>query len=244
MFINSLEILNKALKQGNAIASYKVYNLDIAKYVIQEYNTINKPVILCFDKIILEQKRDISDIYNYVNDLLKSLNIKIPVGLCMDCSDDLQLCKSIIDTGFNFVIIDFSKQEISNSYNKIKDICSYAHTKKSFIEAKISINKDLFINDYYNEFIIRTNIDILSPIIENDNDIDYEFLSQIFKKAKIPISFNNDFNLDENKLKTVIFCGVCKINFNNQLKSFSKYNKNEIKNIIFLGNEIINNNFL
>ena len=51
---------------------------------------------------------------------------------------------------------------------------------------------------------------------ENDN-LDFDLLGAICKEVKIPLVLHGGSNLDENKLKAAVFCGVVKVNFNTDL---------------------------
>ena len=97
-------------------------------------------------------------------------------------------------------------------------------------------------------------------IYTGDEILDFSLLGAICKEVKLPLVLHGASGLDENKLKTAIFCGVAKININtdlqiawsNAVRSYLDYDKEaydprkiimsgekEIKKIIHEKNNIL-----
>ena len=145
-------------------------------------------------------------------------------------------------------MIDLSKEEYSKNVEITSSVVCYAKKHNVTVEAELGI-----IGDYNSrsissdiekckDFVLTTQIDSFAPSIGNvhgfyskDNKLDFELLGAISKEVKIPLVLHGASNLDANKLKTAIFCGVCKVNFNTDLMyAWSK----SVRNYLNLNKEV------
>lgn len=234
MLVNSNELFNAALKEGYAIPAYNVNNLEWIKFVLEACQEDNSPVILAVTPKSIQYFGGYKVVYNVVNSLISELNINIPVVLHLDHAKDFDSCKKAIDAGFTSVMIDASLKTFEQNVDITNKVIDYAKKRGVNVEAELGVIKTdgYGINDraYYSDledsknFVIQTGIDSFAPSIgnvhgfykENDN-LDFDLLGAICKEVKIPLVLHGGSNLDENKLKAAIFCGVVKVNFNTDL---------------------------
>lgn len=273
MLENSNGLFLKAQKEGYAIPAYNVNNLEWAKIILETCNFDKSPVILSVSEKSVHYFGGYKTVVSTIKSLIDDLKIKIPVVLHLDHASCFLSCKEAIDSGFTSVMIDLSKEEYSKNVEITSSVVCYAKKHNVTVEAELGI-----IGDYNSrsissdiekckDFVLTTQIDSFAPSIGNvhgfyskDNKLDFELLGAISKEVKIPLVLHGASNLDANKLKTAIFCGVCKVNFNTDLmyawsKSVRNYlNLNEevydprdiilsgadsIRKVIHLKNEII-----
>lgn len=242
MLVNSKELLKEALKEGYAIPSYNINNLEWTRFILEECNSNKSPVILAVTPSAINYFGGEKVVYSVVTALIKVLDIKVPVILHLDHGRNFEDCKRAIDAGFTSVMIDSSNKSLEENINETNKVIDYAAKNNVTVEAEIGniINEELTSLEDAITLVRETNVNSLAPYIGNKHGIyeygdtlDFELLGQICKNVKIPLVLHGASGLDENKIKTAIFCGVSKINFNtdlqiawtNSIKTYLEYNK-------------------
>lgn len=242
MLVNSKELLKEALKEGYAIPSYNINNLEWTRFILEECNLNKSPVILAVTPSAISYFGGERVVYSVVTALIKVLDIKVPVVLHLDHGRNFEDCKRAIDAGFTSVMIDSSNKSLEENINETNKVIDYAAKNNVTVEAEIGniINEELTSLEDAITLVRETNVNSLAPYIGNKHGIyesgdtlDFELLGQICKNVKIPLVLHGASGLDENKIKTAIFCGVSKINFNtdlqiawtNSIKAYLEYNK-------------------
>lgn len=243
MLVNSDVLLKDAQKQGYAIAAYNINNLEWTKFILEACNLDKAPVILEITPNAVNYFGGYNVVYNVVKSLISDLKITIPVVLHLDHASLFEECKSAIDAGFTSVMIDASKETLENNIKITNEIVNYARRNNVSVEAEIGTLDSNGIStniEDVNKFVLQTDVDFLAPAIGNYHGIykvepklDFELLGLIAKETKIPLVLHGASFLDDNKIKTAIFCGVCKININTDLqklwsdkvRKFLEYNK-------------------
>ena len=235
MLVNSNDILNKALKEGYAVPAYNINNLEWTKDILEACNEDKSPVILAVTEKSANYCGGFKVIYNMVKSLVDSLNVKVPVVLHLDHGSSFESCKKAIDAGFTSVMLDKSKENLEKNILETNKVIDYANLKNVSVEAEIgAMNEEENHSDTMivyadledaKTFVLQTGVNSLAPAIGNKHGvykgepkIDFELLGAICKEVKIPLVLHGASGLDENKIKTAIFCGVCKININTDLQ--------------------------
>lgn len=248
MLENSNGLFLRAQKEGYAIPAYNVNNLEWAKIILETCNFDKSPVILSVSEKSVHYFGGYKTVVSTIKSLINDLKIKIPVVLHLDHANCFLSCKEAIDSGFTSIMIDLSKEEYSKNVEITSSVVCYAKKHNVTVEAELGI-----IGDYNSrsissdiekckDFVLTTQIDSFAPSIGNvhgfyskDNKLDFELLGAISKEVKIPLVLHGASNLDANKLKTAIFCGVCKVNFNTDLMyAWSK----SVRNYLNLNKEV------
>ena len=231
MLINSNLILEKALKEGYAVPSYNINNLEWTKFILEACNEDRSPVILAVSPSAIDYFGGYNTVSSLVKNMINELNIKIPVVLHLDHSTTFEECKMAIDSGFTSVMIDASSKEIEENIDITNLVIDYAKKHNVSVEAELgNLNEKEGLYSLANlqeckDFVIATGVNSLAPCVGNkhgiykqDDNIDFELLGSICKEVKIPLVLHGASGLDENKLKTAIFCGVSKVNINTDLQ--------------------------
>lgn len=246
MLVNSNGLLSNALKLGYAIPAYNINNLEWTKYVLEACNEDKSPVILAVTEKSISYFGGFDVVYNVVKSLIKDLNINIPVILHLDHGSSIEACKNAINAGFTSVMLDASKKSFEENVNDTIEVINYAKDKNVSVEAELGtiLNEDskYTTTSEAKDFILQTGVDSLAPSIGNKHGIyestpnlDFELLGEICKLCKVPLVLHGASGLDDNKIKTAIFCGVAKININTDLqlawvkavRNFLEYDKKE-----------------
>lgn len=226
MLVNSNLILSNALKGEYAIAQYNINNLEWTRFILEACQEDKSPVILGVSEGAIKYIGGFETVTNLVKSLIKDLNITIPVVLHLDHGSTVDICKNAIDSGFTSVMLDASTKSFEDNVKDTNEVINYAKKKNVSVEAEIgSIGGENTSVDEAREFVIQTGVDSLAPAIGNlhgvykkEAKLDFDLLGGISKTVKIPLVLHGASGLDENKIKTAIFCGVSKININTDLQ--------------------------
>ncbi len=233
MLCNSDDLLLKAYKEGYAIPAYNINNLEWTKYILKACVEDNSPVILAVTESAIKYFGGYHTVVNTVKSLVQDMNVKIPVVLHLDHGSSYESCIKAIDAGFTSVMFDGSNLSLDENVDITNKIIEYAKAHDVSVEAEIgnlgadeNPSEPVYSDfDEVTEFVSRTDIDSLAPSIGNVHGIykgepklNFELLGSICKAVKIPLVLHGASGLDENKIKTAIFCGVSKININTDLQ--------------------------
>lgn len=230
MLVNSNSLLNNALKEGYAIPAYNINNLEWTKYILEACDEDKSPVILAVTEKTIEYFGGFKVVYNVVKSLIDELKIKVPVVLHLDHGSSIEACKKAIDAGFTSVMLDASKKSFDENANDTIEVINYAKEKNVSVEAELGTINSKETSEYTSaseskDFVLQTGVDSLASSIGNKHGIyettpnlDFERLGEICKLCKIPMVLHGASGLDDNKIKTAIFCGVSKININTDLQ--------------------------
>ena len=226
MLVNGIYLLKKALKEGYAIPAYNINNLEWTRFILEACNLDRSPVILGVSESAVKYFGGYKTVYNVVTSLIDDLNVKVPVVLHLDHGQSFESCKKAIDAGFTSVMIDASNKSLEENIDITNKVKEYANAKQVCVEAELgSLDGDLTEVNSAIEFVSRTDVNSLAPAIGNkhgiyqeDAKIDFELLGSICKEVKLPIVLHGASGLDDNKIKTAIFCGVSKVNINTDLQ--------------------------
>lgn len=252
MLVNSNEILRQAEKEGYAVGAYNINNLEWTRYILEACNSDRCPVILAVTPKSVAYFGGYRVVYSVVKSLINDLNIKVPVVLHLDHASSFIECKEAIDFGFTSVMIDASKMSLEDNIDVTRKVVEYASSKNVSVEAEVGALNSEDSSDDSNKnyssiedcvsFVSATGVNSLAPSVGNmhgiykeEAKIDFSLLGSICKSVKEPLVLHGASGLDDNKIKTAIFCGVSKININTDLqivwaKSVRKYlkdNENE-----------------
>jgi len=232
---NSKDILLKALEEKYAVAQFNINNLEWTKYILEECEKNNSPVILGVSEGAIKYMGGYNVVSNLVKGLIKDLNITIPVVLHLDHGSSIESCKKAIDAGFTSVMIDASKYELEENIRITKEVVEYAKLNNVTVEAEVGHiggNEDGIANDIYFakvdecvKFVDETNIDSLAPALgsvhglyKGKPNLNFERMREIKKTLNIPLVLHGGTGIPDSDIKKSIENGITKININTELQ--------------------------
>lgn len=229
MICNSKKILLFAKKNKIAIPQFNINNLEWTKYILEECNLNNSPVILGITEKTIEYMGGYNTVVNLIKNLDKELNIKVPVVIHLDHGKTFQTCKKAIDNGFTSVMIDASSLNLKENIKLTKEVVLYAQKYNVSVEAElgsIGTKTNLYTDiKEAKKFVEETNIDSLAPAIGTVHGqyidvpkLDLELCNNISFETNIPLVLHGGSGLDADTLKKSIIAGISKININTDLQ--------------------------
>lgn len=235
MLENMKEMLTKAKNESYAVPHFNINNLEWTRYILEECQNNNSPVILGVSEGAAKYMGGYNVIAKMVKGLLEDLNITIPVALHLDHGSTFDACKKAIDAGFTSVMIDASKHSLLDNINITNEVIAYAKSKEVTVEAEVGhiggsedgISSELAyakVEDCI-EFVNATNVDFLAPalgsvhgIYKGEPNLDFVKMQEIKEITKLPLVLHGGSGIPDDKIKKAISCGITKINVNTELQ--------------------------
>lgn len=236
MLVNMNQMLKKAKEEHYAVPHFNINNLEWTKFILEECNELNIPVILGVSEGAAKYMGSYLVVADMVKAMIKSLNIKIPVCLHLDHGSSVESCISAIDAGFSSVMIDGSRLPLEENIKITKEVVSYAHERGISVEAEvghIGTTDDNMTKEETNATLEdcqilykNTNIDALAPALgsvhgfyKKEANLDFDTMENISKNLSIPLVLHGGTGIPDDKIRMAISKGISKININTELQS-------------------------
>lgn len=236
MLVNMNQMLKKAKEEHYAVPHFNINNLEWTKFILEECNELNVPVILGVSEGAVKYMGSYLVVADMVKALVKSLNIKIPVCLHLDHGSSLESCISAIDAGFSSVMIDGSRLPLEENIKITKEVVSYAHERGISVEAEvghIGTTEDNMTKEETNAtfedcqiLYENTDIDALAAALgsvhgfyKKEANLDFETMELINKSLPVPLVLHGGTGISDDKIRMAISKGISKININTELQS-------------------------
>lgn len=236
MLVNSKDMLEKARLGGYAIPHFNINNLEWAKYILEECETLKVPVILGVSEGAKRYMGGYYVISYFVQGLIKDLNLSIPVCLHLDHGSSVESCKEAIDSGFSSVMIDASKYSLEENIRMTQEVVRYAHPRGVTVEAelgRVGGEEDGVADAVYYarledciSFSKQTGIDSLAPALgsvhgfyKGEPHLQFATMKAIRENLSLPLVLHGGTGIPADQIKKAIACGITKINVNTDLQS-------------------------
>ena len=235
MLVNTKEMLEQARIGKYAIPHFNINNLEWTRFILEECNKNNSPVILGVSEGAGKYMGGFNVISAMVSELVKSLDIKVPVALHLDHGSSIESCISAIDNGFTSVMIDASKYELEENIRITKEVVEYAKKYNVTVEAEVGhiggtedgITDELAYAKVEDAVRLykETNIDSIAPALgsvhglyKGEPKLDFDKMKEIAELTSIPLVLHGGTGIDDEKIKKAIQSGICKLNINTELQ--------------------------
>ena len=222
-----------AKKGKYAVPHLNINNLEWTKYILEECQELNIPVILGVSEGAAKYMGGFETIVGMVKGLVKDKTI--PVCLHLDHGQSFDSCKAAIDAGFTSVMIDASRLELEENVKTTKEVVDYAHERGVSVEAEVGHiggTEDNITSTETNATLEEckaiyegTGIDALAPALgsvhglyKGEPNLDFERMALINSELPIPLVLHGGSGIPDDKIKKAIECGTSKINVNTELQ--------------------------
>ncbi len=234
MLVNTKQILEDAKAHHYAIPHFNINNLEWTKYILEECQELNNPVILGVSLGAAKYMGGFYAVASMVKGLIKDLNITIPVVLHVD-HGTYEGCLEAIEAGFSSVMFDGSKLSLEENIEKTKEIVALAHAKNITVEAEIGhiggeedgVADELAYAKVEDAVMLakETGIDLLAPalgsvhgIYKGEPKLDFDRMLKIKELTNLPLVLHGGSGIPDEMIKKAISCGICKLNINTELQ--------------------------
>lgn len=235
MLVNMKKMLEDAKAGKYAIPHFNINNLEWTRFILEEAQNQNSPVILGVSEGAMKYMGGFKTIKDMVVDLIDYLNVTVPVALHLDHGSSFESCKNAIDCGFTSVMIDASKYNLEKNIEITKQVVDYAKDKNVTVEAEIgrvggqedSSSNGIVYADVNESvrFSKDTGIDFLAPALgsvhglyKGKPNLDFSRMLEISTLTNLPLVLHGGTGIYDEQIKKAISCGITKINFNTELQ--------------------------
>ena len=265
MLVNSIKMLQDAKKGKYAIPQFNINNLEWTKYILEECQANNVPVILGVSEGAAKYMGGFFVVSQLVKGLIRDLNITIDVCLHLVHGSSFESCQKAIDSGFTSVMIDASKYELDENIRITKEVVDYAHEREVSVEAEVGHiggNEDGISSEIYHATLedcislSNTGIDSIAPALGSVHglykglpNLNFQRMNIINETLNIPLVLHGGTGIPDEDIKKAISMGISKININTELQvawhkqvlAFVKNNENvyDPRKVIGSGQEAI-----
>ena len=235
MLVNFNEMLQNAKKGKYAVPHFNINDLEWTKYILEECQNTNTPVILGVSEGAAKYMGGFHKIAGMVKGLIEDLGLTIPVCLHVDHGTSFETCKKAIDAGFTSVMIDASKLPLEENVKTTKEVVEYAHERGVSVEAEVGHiggTEDNITSTETNATLEecqviyqQTGIDALAPALgsvhgfyKGEPNLDFDRMKQINEMLPIPLVLHGGSGIPDDKIAMAIQCGTSKINVNTEIQ--------------------------
>lgn len=229
MLVNSKVLLEKAQKEGFAIPSANVLDMESIKNHISLAEKLGLPLILALAECHLGDNINLEDFALVAREYAKKASV--PVVVHLDHGESVETCKKAIDLGFTSVMIDASMKSFEENVAITKEVVEYAHARGVVVEAEIGHVASNFIEEdsttLYTSpeeaasFAKASGCDSLAISIGTAHgvykakaipEISFDTLAAIKNACPIPLVLHGGSGSGDDNLNRCAKEGICKIN--------------------------------
>ena len=202
MIVNAKDMLQQAKQNKYAIPHFNINNSEWTKFILEECDKNNSPVILGVSEGAIQYIGGYSVVVSMIKSLHDSLKISIPVSIHLDHGNSFLSCKEAIDAGFTSVMIDASKYNLEENIEITKQVVEYANKNNVTVEAEIGhiggneddISSDISYAKLEDSVSLyeETKIDFLAPALgsvhglyKGEPKIDFVRMKEISEKINM-----------------------------------------------------------
>lgn len=134
--VNAKILVDKAKKNGYAVAHININNLEWTKAVLEGAQKENSPVIIGVSEGALKYMGGFDLVYSMVKNLIKNMDIKVPVSLHLD-HGSYDSCLKAIFSKWSSVMYDGSHKSWEVNYENTKKLIEIANKFDVSVEAEV-----------------------------------------------------------------------------------------------------------
>ena len=234
MLVNMKEMLIKAKEEKYAVGQFNINNLEWIQAILKKCQELNSPVILGVSVGAKKYMGGFNVVSAMVRELIKSMNITVPVALHLDHGDSFEVCKEAIDNGFTSVMIDASHHDYQTNIEITKKVVEYAKAFNVSVEAELGrvggqednvVSQGVVYADVNEckEFSSLTGIDCLAPALgsvhgpyKGEPKLGFKEMLEIKEATDLPLVLHGGSGIPDYQIKEAVSRGTCKINVNTE----------------------------
>lgn len=225
--VSSRKILYEARKEGYAVGSFNIFNLESAKAIIAAAEKENAPVMLQvwsgFESFIG------LDVLGAIA-LCEAKRAKVPVAVHLDHGETLSQIGQAVASGFNSVMIDGSSLPLEENIRITRNVVEFCKGLDIPVEGEIghvggsegNEHKDAIVYTdpdeayrFYKETgadFIAVSIGTFHGVYDDIPELDIELLKRIAKKVEAPLVLHGSSYTPDDMLQAAVKEGISKIN--------------------------------
>lgn len=233
MLVSAKEMLNKARKEGYAVAQININNLEWTQAALKAAQELNSPIILGVSEGAGRYMGGFKTVVNMVKNLMEYFKITVPVALHLD-HGSYEGSLQALEAGFSSIMFDGSHYPIEENVEKTRDVLKKAHAMGVSVEAEVGgiggeedgVTSDGEQADVEEcKMIASLGVDLFAAGIGNIHGtypadwkgLNFELLAEISEAiGRIPLVLHGGTGIPQEQVLKAIKLGVSKINVNTE----------------------------
>lgn len=218
---NEYEMLLKAKKEHYAVGAFNFSSIEILRAIVDAATEKRSPTILAVSEGGLKyaEPHYIKHIFNAVMEMTD-----VPLALHLDHGKSFEIVKSVIDLGFNSVMIDGSSLPYEENVALTKKVVDYAHKAGVVVEGELGVLagvEDEVSSDVHHytepaqalDFVKKTGVDSLAIAIgtshgaykfSGEPKLEIEILREVNALLpEVPLVLHGASSVPQNLVKTI-----------------------------------------
>jgi len=245
--VNMTIMLEKALEEKYAVGQFNINNLEWTQAVLEAAEESKTPVILGVSEGAAKYMGGTKVVVSFVNALMDTMNITVPVALHLDHGSSFESCKEAIDSGFTSVMIDASHYPIDENIATTKKVVEYAHSHGVSVEAEVGTvggEEDGVVGginyadlNECDRMVKESKIDALAAALgsvhgeyDGEPNLGFDEMKAISDKTNAPLVLHGGSGIPEEQIKKAIERGHSKINVNTECQQYFTRNVRDFLN--------------
>ena len=238
--VSMQDMLQRAKRGKYAVGQYNMNNFQWVQAILQAAEEEKAPVIVAASDRLVDYLGGFKTIVVGVKQLVKELNITVPVALHLDHGMSVDRCKMAIDAGFSSVMIDGSHYSIEENIMMTKEVVEYAKPKGVSVEAEVGtvggMEDGLIGGIQYADplecvrLVNEAGIDALAAALgsvhgpyQGEPVLGFAEMKQIADLTGVPLVLHGGSGIPDHQIKKAIELGHAKINVNTEcLQAWAK----------------------
>lgn len=224
------ELLIWAQNNHRSICAFNFSTIDVALAILKEAKISNAPVIL---ETSPREAEFVTP--KEAHSLVSVFRSEYNFALHLDHGNTQQLIQECVKAGYDSVHIDLKENTLDDLMEKTRLLTIYCHSHQIAVESGFdtianSLNGEKGPKSVLTDpekavlFVTKTGIDFLvvsigeTHGIASQEKLDLALLSEIHRRISVPLVLHGGSGLSKGDLQNAIRLGVCKVNFNTELR--------------------------
>ncbi len=232
-FVSMKEMLVRAKMAGYAVGQYNMNSFQWAQAILQAAEEERSPLILASTDKNVDYLGGFRTIAAAVKELMKQMNITVPVALHLDHGMSPDRCRQAIEAGYSSVMIDGSHAPIEENIRLTKEVVDAARPLWISVEAEVGtvggVEDGLVGNVKYADpqeclrLVQETGVDALAAALgsvhgpyQGEPELGFDEMKQISEMTDIPLVLHGGTGIPSYQIQKAIGLGHAKINVNTE----------------------------
>ncbi len=235
MLVSAKEMMEKARKEGYAVAQININNLEWIKAVLTKAEELKSPVILGVSEGAGKYMGGFKTVVAMVRELDQFYKVSVPVAIHLDHGSYEGAYKAI-EAGFTSVMFDGSHYPFEENLAKTKEFVDFCHARGISLEAEVGsiggeedgvVGLGEVADPKECALIAATGVDMFAAGIGNIHGkypanwpgLRFDVLEEIARVTQgIPLVLHGGTGIPLDMIQKAISMGVSKINVNTELQ--------------------------
>ncbi len=244
--VSMKEMISQARAEGYAVGQFNIYGLQWIQAALQAAEEERSPVIIASSDRIVEFLGGFRLIAAMTEEMIRQMNITVPVALHLDHGKNAERCRQAIDAGYSSVMIDGSHDPIAENIAMTKEVIAYAHARGVSVEAEVGTiggtEDELRGEVRYADpdeclrLVSETGIDALAAALgsvhglyQGEPKLGFEQMRRIAELTQVPLVLHGGSGIPDYQIARAIELGHAKINVNTEcLQAWSGALRNKL----------------